>query len=51
MYFREKKLPMVPETLLKRRKKQEDVRKARAFAREATKKVSYTSVLNPITKG
>ena len=34
------KLPTVPETLLKRRKKIEDVRQARAFARQATKKVS-----------
>ena len=35
----------MPETLLKRRKKVEEIRKARAFARQATAKVSnYNSV-------
>lgn len=43
--FREKKLPTVPETLLKRRKKLDDVRKARAFARQATKKVSWVPLV------
>ena len=33
------KLPTVPETLLKRRKRNDEVRKARAFARAASKKV------------
>lgn len=36
---RPQKLPVVPETLLKRRKKIDEVRKARAFARQATVKV------------
>ena len=35
------KLPTVPETLLKRRKKLDEIRKARAFARDATRKVPY----------
>lgn len=39
-FYREKKLPTVPETLLKRRKKLDEVRKARAFARKATRAVS-----------
>ena len=38
--FREQKLPTVPETLLKQRKKRDEVKKARAFAKQATKKVS-----------
>ncbi|CAI8020314.1 60S ribosomal protein L7-3 [Geodia barretti] len=33
------KLPTVPETLLKRRKRNDEVRKARSFARAATKKL------------
>ncbi len=41
MCFREQKLPTVPETLLKQRKKRDDVKKAREFARHATKKVSF----------
>lgn len=36
---RPKKLPTVPETLLKRRKKLDDIRQARAAARKATAKV------------
>ena len=36
---REQKLPMVPETLLKRRKRVDEVRKARAFAKQARIKV------------
>lgn len=36
---REQKLPTVPETLLKRRKRIDEVRKARAFARRAAIKV------------
>lgn len=36
---RPKKLPTVPETLLKRRKKLADIRQARAAARKATAKV------------
>ena len=40
LLHREQKLPTVPETLLKRRKKVEEIRKARAFARQATAKVS-----------
>nr|AAX48837.1 L7 [Suberites domuncula] len=35
----EQKLPTVPETLLKRRKKIDEIRKARAFARQATTKL------------
>ncbi|XP_064383513.1 large ribosomal subunit protein uL30-like [Halichondria panicea] len=35
----EQKLPTVPETLLKRRKKVEEIRKARNFARQATSKL------------
>ena len=38
--FRTTALPTVPETLLKRRRRNDEVRKARAFARAATKKVS-----------
>ena len=38
--FRPKKLPTVPETLLKRRKKHEDIRQARAAAHKATAKVT-----------
>lgn len=36
---REQKLPTVPETLLKRRKKVDEIRKARTFARKATARV------------
>lgn len=39
LLFRQQKLPVVPETLLKQRKKRDDVRKAKIFARQATKKV------------
>ena len=35
------KLPTVPETLLKRRKRNDEVRKARAFAMAASKKVGF----------
>lgn len=39
--YREQKLPTVPETLLKRRKKVDEVRKARALAKKASKTVSF----------
>ena len=39
VFCRPKKLPTVPETLLKRRKKLDDIRQARAAARKATAKV------------
>lgn len=39
LLLRPKKLPTVPETLLKRRKKRDDIRQARVAARRATAKV------------
>ncbi len=43
--YRSQKLPTVPETLLKRRKKLDEVRKARAFARNATVKVRVVACM------
>ena len=43
IFISEKKLPTVPETLLKKRKNKYDVKKARAFARKATQKVCFTN--------
>lgn len=45
MSNREQKLPTVPETLLKRRKKVDEVRKQRALAKKASKSVSYDSMV------
>ena len=44
IWCRPKKLPTVPETLLKRRKKLDDIRQARAAARKATTKVRASRV-------
>ena len=44
LLIRPKKLPTVPETLLKRRKKRDDIRQARVAARRATAKVRMSGV-------